>query len=149
MGAGDGVTRRVFFAIDLDEASRAAIAELIERLSRRLESDPVQRHARVKWVERENLHMTVRFLGATPEGRVQELEALMGRPLSSRPFILGFDRVGTFPERGAPRVVWLGASIGAAEAVRARDELEERLGTIDVPLSRDHFGPPDVRRFRE
>jgi RNA 2',3'-cyclic 3'-phosphodiesterase len=150
MGAGDGVTRRLFFAIDLDEASRAAIAELIERLSRRLESDPVPRHAGVKWVERENLHMTVRFLGATPEGRAQELEALMGRPLSSRPFILGFDRVGTFPERGAPRVVWLGASIGAAEAVRARDELEERLGTIDVPPESRPFRPHlTLGRFRE
>jgi 2'-5' RNA ligase len=149
MAPGSTVTRRLFFAIDLDEPSRSAITELIEELSRRLESNGA-RHTRVKWVERENLHMTLRYLGATPEQRVHELLSILARNLPSRPFVLGFDRVGTFPERGAPRVVWLGASIGAAEAARARDELEERLSAINVAPEPRPFRPHlTLGRFRE
>ncbi len=150
MVAGTAITRRLFLAIDLDEPSRAAIANLMERLKARLESDPARGRGPIKWVERENLHMTVRFLGATPEARVQELEAALIRPFSSKPFVLGFDRVGTFPERGAPRVVWLGASIGAEEAARARDELDERLKVVQVPPEPRPFRPHlTLGRFRE
>jgi 2'-5' RNA ligase len=150
MVVGTAITRRLFFAIDLDEPTRAAIANLVERLRERLESDSARQRGPVKWVERENLHMTVRFLGATPEARVQELQAALNRPLSSKPFALGFDRVGTFPERGAPRVVWLGASVGAAEAAHARDELDERLKAVNVPPEPRPFRPHlTLGRFRE
>jgi 2'-5' RNA ligase len=149
MAVGTAVTRRLFFAIELDEPSRAAISELINRISNRLESDSARGRGPIKWVERENLHMTLRFLGATPEARVLELQKAMARHLSSRPFALRFDRVGTFPERGAPRVVWLGASDGAAEATRARDELEQRLVAINVPPESRPFRPHlTLGRFR-
>jgi 2'-5' RNA ligase len=149
MAPGSAVTRRLFFAIDLDEPARTAIADLIGRLSQRLESAGAG-SGRVKWVERENLHITVRFLGATPDERVHQLQSTLNRHLSSRPFVLRFDHVGTFPERGAPRVVWLGTSIGAAEAVRARDELEARLRALDVPAEPRPFRPHvTLGRFRE
>lgn len=150
MAVGTAITRRLFFAIDLDEPSREAVADLINRLSKQLESDPARGHRLIKWVERENLHLTVRFLGATPEKRVLELQRAMGTHLSSRPFVLRFDRVGTFPERGAPRVIWLGASDGEAEAARARDELDERLTAIHIPPeSRPFRAHLTLGRFRE
>jgi 2'-5' RNA ligase len=149
MAPGSAVTRRLFFAIDLDESARTAIAGLMGRLSQRLDSEGAG-SGRVKWVERENLHITVRFLGATPEERVHQLQSTLNSHLSSRPFVLRFDHVGTFPERGAPRVVWLGTSIGAAEATRARDELEERLRALDVPPEPRPFRPHlTLGRFRE
>jgi 2'-5' RNA ligase len=150
MAAGSTLTRRLFFAIDLDEPSRAAIADLVERLDRQLEGKGAGRRGLIKWVERENLHMTVRFLGTTPEERFQQLRVAMSRHLASQPFALRFDRVGMFPERGAPRVVWLAASVGAAEAARTRDELDERLKGIDVPPEPRPFLPHlTLGRFRE
>jgi 2'-5' RNA ligase len=150
MVAGNTLTRRLFFAIDLDEPTRAAIADLVERLDRRLEGKGAGRRGLIKWVERENLHMTLRFLGNTPEERFQQLQVVMSRHLASQPFALRFAQVGTFPERAAPRVVWLAASIGAAEAARTRDELDERLKGIEVPPEPRPFLPHlTLGRFRE
>jgi 2'-5' RNA ligase len=64
-------------------------------------------------VTTENLHLTLAFLGNTPEGRLDDVVAA-ARQASAlvSPFALSFDRAGRFPERGRPRVVWLGIAEG-------------------------------------
>lgn len=150
MAVDNAVTRRLFFAFDLDEATRAAIAALVDRLRQRLESDLARDRGRIKWVERENLHLTVRFLGATTDAKWQELRVVMQQPLTLAPFELRFDRVGTFPERGAPRVVWVGVSAGAVEASRVCNELDQRLSTIGIPPeTRPFHAHLTLGRFRD
>ncbi|MGH2471911.1 MAG: RNA 2',3'-cyclic phosphodiesterase [Candidatus Limnocylindria bacterium] len=64
-------------------------------------------------VKPENLHVTLAFLGQTPEDRLGDVTAAADEaaaPVS--PFRLAFDRAGRFPERGRPRVVWLGIADG-------------------------------------
>ena len=60
--------------------------------------------------------MTLAFLGATDAGRLDEVAAAARE--SARDvgrFTATLDRIGRFPERGDPRVVWLGIGTGAAE----------------------------------
>ena len=141
-------TRRLFLAVDLDEPSRVSVAKLIEQLGKRLDSAAGFR-GRVKWVERENLHLTIRFLGATAEPLWERLQAELQGPLSIGPFDLRFDRVGTFPEQGAPRVVWLGAVTGAAETGRVFEELEQRLRATGIAPDTRPFHPHlTLGRFR-
>ena len=142
-------TRRLFVAVDLDEPCRLAVAKLIERLGKRLESGAGVR-ARVKWVERENLHLTIRFLGHIAEPQWQDVHAALQRPLATGPFDLTFDRVGTFPEHGAPRVVWLGVATGAVETQRVFEELEQRLRTAGIAPDTRPFHPHlTIGRFRD
>lgn len=141
--------RRLFIAVDLDERCRLAVAKLIEQLDRRLESSAGSR-ARVKWVERDNLHLTIRFLGATAESQWQILQTALERPLSTGPFELRFDRVGTFPEHGAPRVVWLRIAAGAAETTLVFEELEQRLRATSIAPDPRPFSPHlTLGRFRD
>ena len=70
-------------------------------------------------VKPENLHVTLAFLGQTPDERLNDVAAVAAdaaAPVSS--FTLAFDRAGRFPERGRPRVVWLGISEGEASVVQ-------------------------------
>jgi len=65
-------------------------------------------------VKAENLHLTLAFLGQTPDDRLDAVIAGAGEaaaPVSG--FTLAFDRAGRFPERGRLRVVWLGIAEGA------------------------------------
>jgi RNA 2',3'-cyclic 3'-phosphodiesterase len=65
-------------------------------------------------VKAENLHVTLAFLGQTPDERLDDVTGAAkeaAKPVA--PFRLAFDRVGRFPERGRPRVVWLGIADGA------------------------------------
>jgi 2'-5' RNA ligase len=65
-------------------------------------------------VKAENLHVTLAFLGNTPDERLTEVIA--GAREAAAPvaaFTLAFDSAGRFPDRGRPRVVWLGMADGA------------------------------------
>jgi RNA 2',3'-cyclic 3'-phosphodiesterase len=73
-------------------------------------------------VQPENLHMTLAFLGETPESRLPEVAGATEEAATGvGPFRLAFGPAGRFPERGRPRVVWLGVAEGRASL--------ERLGT--------------------
>jgi 2'-5' RNA ligase len=121
---------RLFIAIPLPPvAALAAFALLPEAL-------PGLRRVRP-----ENLHVTLAFLGETPEERLPEVQAAAAEAAAAVPhFRIALDRAGRFPERGRPRVVWLGigegvASVerlgpGVAAALRARE-----LRFDDRPLS--------------
>ena len=102
--------RRLFIAVPLGDHARLAVARLMGGLGAPTEGgrdpDPAAPPAaRLRWVRSESLHLTLRFLGATPPAA---LPALEGR---RRP-----DRVPPRPVRGAPggrrRLSVAGASAG-------------------------------------
>ena len=64
-------------------------------------------------VQPENLHVTLAFLGETPESRLPDVAAAAEDAARAvRRFTLVFDRTGRFPQRGWPRVLWLGFADG-------------------------------------
>ena len=87
---------RLFAAIPIGNKAADEFVELQEKMR--------QSEARLKFVERENLHMTLRFIG---EGDVGEWVERIER-ISEKPFKVLFDRMGVFPARGRPRVIWAG-----------------------------------------
>jgi 2'-5' RNA ligase len=92
---------RCFLAVPLAEPGLA--------LAQRLQDDLRARIPEVRWARPETLHLTVHFFGAIEEARaVAALDAV--RPFAERtvPFDAVLDRLGAFPPRGAPRVLWLG-----------------------------------------
>ncbi len=67
--------------------------------------------ADVRWVKRETLHLTLKFLGDLAEEQVVALRRLLAEEAGRwRPMRLQYGGIGTFPEHGAPRVVWAGAA---------------------------------------
>lgn len=94
---------RLFIAIRLPPDLAARAFEILPT------SLPVLRR-----VKAENLHLTLAFLGQTPDDRLDDVTAAArdaAAPVS--PFTLAFGRAGRFPERGRPRVAWLGIAEGA------------------------------------
>ena len=95
---------RAFVAIDLDPALREAIGDLQARLRPRLGA--------IRLVRPQGIHLTLRFLGDTSPTQVDSLRprlaeaAALCPPAEAR--VAG---LGTFPERGSPRVLWLGLSV--------------------------------------
>ena len=62
---------RLFVAVPLDEEARSAVVDLVERIRA---TEPEGRG--VRWVRLDGLHITLRFLGPTPELRVSTSAAL-------------------------------------------------------------------------
>jgi len=63
----------------------------------------------LKWVNPENWHITLVFLGDTPESIVDQLYHLMEESFSGiKSFSSTLIGVGVFPNRHNPKVIWLG-----------------------------------------
>lgn len=63
----------------------------------------------VKWVERDNLHLTLRFLGDVEPGVVSRLSGRLRVVVSQlAPFGLEVLGAGAFPSSRKPRVLWVG-----------------------------------------
>jgi len=87
---------RAFIAVEISDAARQKIVQATEPLQRGLEG--------VKWVDRENLHLTLRFLGDIEPDDVALLEDIMkARFRGAAGPSIQLKRIGHFP-----RVVWVG-----------------------------------------
>src|SRR5689334_23708597 len=100
---------RLFVAVDLDDAARAAIALEQKRLTARGELGSL------RLVRPDHIHLTLVFLGEVAADRAAAIVDAIAAPISQAPFDVTFGGVGMFPERGAPRTLWLGVSTGATE----------------------------------
>ena len=64
---------------------------------------------KVKWVERENLHLTLAFLGETNRELVVDIKQVLSRTAEmSAGLSLSFEGLGAFPSLKSPRVIWAG-----------------------------------------
>lgn len=125
----DPARPRLFYAVPVPAPIRDAIADLTERVQSAVDGEG----GHVRWVRMEGLHLTLRFLGPTPEGQVPALRALADREARScRAFRVEIAGAGAFPDRRHPRTLWLGLRDGAADLADLAERLEagvvERLG---------------------
>lgn len=124
-------TVRLFLAINLDAAVRAAVYRDTEPLRAALESGA--------WVREALLHITLKFLGERPEQDVVKVREMV-TAIAARHRALRFSLsgVGAFPNLARPRVVWIGTqrAHGLCEIAREIDVGCEGLG---VPRERRPF----------
>lgn len=124
------MTFRAFICVDL--AVNEAVREFAEALRRS--------RAPLKLVDLTMLHLTLKFLGDTPESAVEGIVAAMEESVSGEaPFDLRLGGTGVFPGEHRINVVWVGVEDGG------------RLGRIAARLesgmARRGF-PPEDREFQ-
>lgn len=109
---------RLFWAVNLPPEVKAAVGGFQSRLKKF--------RADAKWVEQENLHLTVKFLGETPSEAIPGMVRAVRSALAAVPaFDLAFRGCGTFGR--PPRVLWVGVQ-GALERFAAvAREVEQAL----------------------
>jgi 2'-5' RNA ligase len=111
---------RTFIAVDLGKPIRDRLVSLQERLA--------ESGAAVKWVEVENLHVTLLFLGEVDERDVPAVcRAAADACKEHAPFTMAIETVGCFPTPRRPRTLWVGVGTGAQELCALHDALEPPL----------------------
>lgn len=114
---------RAFVALDLDDAARRRILDVMAGLQADLRG--------VRWVRPQGVHVTVRFLGWTDEEALASLQAsLAAAARECPPADVALGPLGMFPDRGAPRVIWVGLDFPQPMFAlqRACEEAARRLG---------------------
>jgi len=118
---------RTFVALELkDQALKSRIGEIQQEL--------LATGAQLKPVEPQNLHITLKFIGETPEssvdGIIKELDSVLVPPFS-----VHFRGLGVFPSSSRINVVWLGVKEGDNDLRALASKVNERLAKYGKPAS--------------
>jgi 2'-5' RNA ligase len=125
--------KRLFAAIKL-HPSEAFFARYLA-LKRHLQDE------QIKWVEPENIHITLKFFGETPEHHIPGIAiALRQAAQYSEPFSFELTETGLFGSSYKPRVIWMGIRDKGAIRVLA-DNVFEQLEIIGIERDRQNFVP--------
>lgn len=120
---------RLFFALWPDESLRRALADFQQAL-------PLRSGRRVA---AENLHVTLRFLGAVPQADIAALRAAAGA-IRATPFRLELSRLGLWRKSG---IVWL----APAQTPPPLHDLVRRINRLPGPPPTDYH--PHVTLLRK
>ena len=93
---------RSFFACEISPENLSRIDRLLVKLKT---SSPKP----VKWVRSQNMHLTIKFIGAFNSNDLQNARTGLEKALKSiHPFNIEIKKMGAFPSLSRPKVVWLG-----------------------------------------
>ena len=125
---------RLFFGFELPRETSATAASL-----RTLVGDP---RKAVRWVKGRNIHLTLRFLGATPRTAVDEIVASVTKHLiKPGPLELTIEGTGIFPAATRPRVIWIGLTGDIAGLQALEESVHEAVGPLGFPRQDREFSP--------
>ena len=128
-------TLRAFVAVELPPEVKDTLSHVVRFLDGR-------RIGGLRTVDPATAHLTLKFLGNVPASQVAAIEdALVDAASRSTPLRLRLDGTGTFPGRGAPRVLWMGLA-GDTEGLAAlRSRIEEALHPLGFASEGRPFHP--------
>lgn len=127
---------RVFCAIELPPQTRIRLLEHIERLR------ALVPEVRASWSRESNIHLTLKFLGETPQRLVRKFDSALSRAASGiAPFPILITGSGVFPRPRDPRVLWIGISDTSGELAKLHSQLEAASEQEGFPREARPFHP--------
>lgn len=114
---------RTFLAIEISEKLREQLVEIQKALKPKISP--------VKWVEPENLHLSVEFLGDVEEAKIAEIaEVLEKIAVEVTPFELIPTQIVLIPSPRRPRVVAIGLRGDLEKFAELQDTIHNKLSAL-------------------
>ncbi len=124
---------RTFIAVEIPGEVRQRAAQLVKQL----QAAP----ARVRWVEPDHLHWTLKFLGDVDLRDIPAVcDAVTEAVSPLAPFDIAAQGAGAFPTLSNPRTVWIGVGEGSEAMIELHDRIDQALQPLGFR--------PEGRRFR-
>lgn len=123
---------RVFVAIELPPEIKDYLAKVQVKLK--------TANADVKWVNPQNIHLTLKFLGEIDEKQLMEISRILEDTARDRSqFHIRLASFGAFPNIKSCRVIWVGIDKGDAETKEIAKDLEREIEKIGIPKEERAF----------
>lgn len=129
-------TVRCFLAINPEERVKKHISDWI--LSLRCQSP------KLKWVQDEALHITLKFCGEIEVQDLEKLQSLLETFFKENrmpPFGLQLGSTGAFPSFRRPRTLWIGVEDGLERLSSLADAVDNISGIVGIPVEKRRFHP--------
>ncbi len=128
------VSTRTFVAVELGPSLQAM---LVQRLRHLRQACPG-----LKWVDPENLHLTLTFLGELDQDQLSAaILAATAAAASSAPFRLNLSGLGIFGPSQMPRVIWAGVNGDLSALRRLQSNLVHEQDARNLPGNDIRFSP--------
>ena len=132
---------RLFVALAISEEVRRQVALLIGELR--------ERERALRWVNPQNLHITLKFIGDVPADRVPVVCETLASAETGQRLSLEFNGLGCFPDARRPSVVWVGIT-SSPQLSSLASHIDQALATIGVPPEEKPFIPHlTIARIKE
>ena len=132
---------RVFIAIDIGDNVREKLVQAQDRIAR-------TKAAKIKFVEPENFHITLKFLGEITEEQAEEIKEILQK-IASRykkheVKVRGF---GVFPNYSYVRVIWAGVE-GDQIIKSMANDIEKELRKLGFKRDKDFVAHVTIGRVK-
>lgn len=129
--------KRLFLAINLPNEIKKQLIDLVLKLQKNNKNKPI------KWVENDNFHLTLHFLGSTPAEKLDLIDKAIEPIVASFP-ILNFqlsNTINAFPNLNDPRVIFLDIKeLNESKALALQKQIGKTLELLEFEI--------DPRPFR-
>ncbi|SRR5260370_20057210 len=124
---------RSFVSIDLDDEKVLFQVESIMSSLLSIGGD-------LKPVERENIHLTLKFLGNVSSSKLEEVKSALGQ-VTFPPFSLEIKGAGAFPNLKRMNVIWVGVGEGWSQVELIFEQTEKLLHKLGFSRETRPFSP--------
>jgi 2'-5' RNA ligase len=94
----------------------------------------------LKPVERENIHLTLKFLGNVTAAKLEEIKSALTQ-VTFPPFSLEIKGAGAFPNLKRMNVIWVGVGEGWSQVERVYEQTEKLLHQLGFSRETRAFSP--------
>ena len=129
---------RLFVAVDVSDELRERLNEICQL---------VGKFKGVKPVEKENLHITLMFLGEVPDRRVEVVRERL-KEVKMQPFEIHLKGIGFFPSRGQMRVIWVGVEEGREEISRLAEMVGDSMRRLGFKRDKEFVAHATIARVK-
>lgn len=124
---------RTFIAVNLNPEIKEYLTSLQTNLN--------IPETKIKWVEKNNLHLTMKFLGYISLEQTELIKSEL-KEIASRysPFVIRLSStIGAFPTYKMPRIIWVGIKEGISELKELYNSIENKLSNKGFPREDKDF----------
>jgi 2'-5' RNA ligase len=126
--------KRLFIGIPI-------VSENVVRLTESWKNDEQLNRNVIQWGNRLNWHITLVFLGNTPEDSIPLIQDLLVQSFAKvQAFRANLKGMGVFPDSNKPKVLWIGLA-GLGELIAAQTGLAASLKQHDFSFDAKPFKP--------
>lgn len=121
---------RLFIAIEIPEQVKDHVVKIKEQLKNPDDA--------ITWVKKDNMHLTLKFLGEVDEGKLDSIKAALGS-VKFESFEASLSDIGAFPEFNYMRVLWIGL-VPHDKINAVQQQVERAMKSCGFPTD-DKFSP--------
>jgi RNA 2',3'-cyclic 3'-phosphodiesterase len=125
---------RLFIAIATPPGPRRQVAAVRDELR--------ATGADVRWEPEGKLHCTLKFLGDTDDARIADVIAAVRQSVAGiPPLVVRYTRLGWFPTRRDPRILWAGMENTDGALTRLHRQIEDACAAVGYEREERPFHP--------